>query len=202
MTWFIRHDRVGSVVHEFVDLDPLAWSDFVNNPADRCYLCKVEVYKCFLAVAAEKGVHALADGTNCDDMNSARPGLRAIRELGVITPLAAAGMTKEEVRLLSRKMGLDTWDQPSASCLATRIPTGLPVTRERMSLIARLEAGLVDRGFVGCRVRLDKNDPAMVTIQVRRKDLTRITAGDEPEELLVFFSENGMKKVFIDLQGR
>lgn len=201
-TWFTRHAVPFPVAHEFVALQPLQWSDFVRNPDNRCYLCKSRVYAIFREIIRERGFDILVDGTNADDMNSARPGLRAISELGTGTPLAAAGMTKQEVRQLSREMGLDTWNKPSSSCLATRIPPGLPITLDRLDRIAAMEKHLEDAGFLGCRVRLDKDDAAKVCIQVQREDLPRITAGPQRDYLIEFFYNINISKVFLDLAGR
>ncbi|HHO46991.1 MAG TPA: ATP-dependent sacrificial sulfur transferase LarE [Desulfobacteraceae bacterium] len=200
--WFIRHAVSPTPVHEFVDLQPLLWDDFVRNPEHRCYLCKSRIYTIFCEITRGRGFAVLADGTNADDMNSARPGLRAIRELGIETPLAAAGLTKDEVRELSRQLGLETWNQPSASCLATRLPTGLPVTADRLERVAGMEKYLDDAGFSGCRVRLDKHDAARVLIQVQRKDLPRIAASPQRDYLIDFLNNMHITSVALDLRGR
>lgn len=201
-TWFKRHAILDPPVHEFVDIHPLDWSDFVSNPAYRCYLCKSRIYSIFRNISRTRGFAILADGTNADDMNSDRPGLRAISELDIETPLAAAGMTKEEVRTLSRELGLDTWEQPSASCLATRIPTGLEITPERLQRIAAMEKFLEEAGFFGCRARLVPEDPGCVHIQVRQEDLPRITAGAGRDYLIEFPESLKIGKVYVDPAGR
>lgn len=201
-TWFERHAIQDPADHAFVEVEPLAWDEFVRNPSDRCYLCKSKVYGIFLDICRRRGFVRLVDGTNADDMNSSRPGLRALRELGIGTPLAAGGMSKEEVRSLSREMNLDTWDHPSASCLATRIPVGLEVTAERLDLIAALEAYLENQGFSGCRVRLDRTDGTTVYIQVRHKDLSAITATSQYMYLSEYFSDFGIEQIYLDLKGR
>ncbi|GAB4338610.1 MAG: ATP-dependent sacrificial sulfur transferase LarE [Desulfobulbaceae bacterium] len=200
-TWLTRHGHA-DVRHEFVDLDPLSWEEFVANPSDRCYRCKLRVYDAFFGRMREMGISFLADGTNHDDMHSDRPGLRALDELSVFTPLAEAELTKEEIRALGRACGLDTWDRPSASCLATRIPAGLPVTHIRLRLIDEIEAWLEDRGFSGCRARLDLHDPARLTLQLAEEDMVRLSSREEREEHLRFFNDFGMKQVCLDLRGR
>lgn len=201
-TWFRRHAITDPPVHEFVDIHPLEWGGFVRNPENRCYLCKSGIYSVFRNISREKGFQVLADGTNADDMNSDRPGLRAIAELGIETPLAAAGMTKEDVRKLSRELGLDTWNQPSASCLATRIPAGLAITPERLRLVAALEKHLEAAGFSGCRARLVSGEPGCVRIQVRKEDLPRIPADPRPDYPVEFPHSLKIRKVYFDSAGR
>lgn len=200
--WPGRHGRAAGVSHVFIDIQPLAWGEFTRNPADRCYLCKSRVYRLFLDYARRQGVTVLLDGTNADDLHSERPGLKALHELGIVTPLAAAGLSKQEVRALSRELGLDTWDAPSASCLATRIPEGLAITPERLARIDHLEAYLAEIGCAGSRVRLDRRREDIAYVQVQEKDLPRLMAGGTRKVLLDFFNDSGMKNVFLDLRGR
>lgn len=201
-SWPARQGLAGRVSHLLVDIQPLAWTEFASNPADRCYLCKSRVYRLFLDHARRQGMAELLDGTNADDLQSERPGLKALQELGIVTPLAAAGLSKAEVRALSRQIGLDTWDVPSASCLATRIPEGLAITPARLARIDILETYLEGIGCEGCRVRLDRRDEDTVYVQVQEKDLPRLVAGWERGDLLDFFNDFGTKKVFLDLRGR
>ena len=200
-TWPARHGLKG-LRHLVVEIDPLAWPEFTSNPADRCYRCKSRVYRVLREQARGQEIETLLDGTNADDLHSERPGLRASRELDIGAPLAEAGLRKEEVRQLSRELGLDTWDAPSASCLATRIPEGLAITPERLGRINILEAYLEQLGYAGCRVRLDRWREDAVAVQIREKDLVRFAASPQRESLLRFFSDSGVKKVFLDLRGR
>ena len=201
-SWFARHDLPGRISHQFVDIDPLAWEEFVSNPVDRCYRCKSRVYGLFMSRAKEMGITRLIDGTNSDDMQSDRPGLRALKEIGVGTPLAAAGFAKDDVRALSRKIGLDTWDRPSSSCLATRIPCGMEITGQRVDIIARAESILEEMGFTGCRFRLDHLDRTAASIQVQQKDLPRITQDPDRVYLLEKLREFGFSQVLLDMYGR
>jgi uncharacterized protein len=111
-------------------------------------------------------------------------------------------LSKAEVRRLGRELGLDNWDRPSASCLATRIPFGLVLTAERLALIGRLEDFLLQRGLAGCRVRLDRWRADTVTLEVRIEDLAQVAKGEFRIELIDFFSNSGMSNVFLDLRGR
>lgn len=201
-SWFAAHSLQGKVFHQFVDIDPFAWKEFVSNPDDRCYVCKSRVYRLFLARAAELGITTLIDGTNIDDMQSDRPGLRALRELGVGTPLADAGLSKEDVRALSRETGLNTWDRPSSSCLATRIPSGIEITEQRIDLVARAESILEEMGFAGCRVRLDRHEAATVYLQVQQHDVHRIAQDRKRVYILEKLRRIGFYRVLLDMYGR
>lgn len=155
------------------EVDPLAWPEFVANPPERCYLCKKKMYSRLIAALPEYGCAVLLDGTNADDLNDDRPGLVALRELGVQTPLAAIGIRKAEVRRCAREVGIPTWEAPSSSCLATRIPHGQPITQEKIAFAAMLEEYLGRQGFAGCRVRLGVDE---LRIEVREGDIPRLTA--------------------------
>lgn len=200
--WFAIHDLPGPVIHEFVDVDPLSWQEFTVNPANRCYTCKSIVYRLFLDHAADMGITSLLDGTNTDDMCSDRPGLRALRELGIGTPLADAGLSKKDVRELSRKVGLNTWNRPSASCLATRIPNGMEITRERLELVNRAESILEEMGFAGCRVRLESCNASWASIEVQKKDIPAITRDRNRIYIRKEFEEIGFSRILSNIYGR
>jgi pyridinium-3,5-biscarboxylic acid mononucleotide sulfurtransferase len=124
-----------------------------DNPAERCYLCKRALFRELLSVAALAGITRLLDGTNLDDLGEHRPGLRALRELGVLSPLAECRLTKSDVRALARRLGLPNWDKPAYACLLTRLPHGVQVTEEMLRRIESAERHLIDLGFAGVRVR-------------------------------------------------
>ena len=151
-----------------VPLQPLRWPEFSSNPPDRCYHCKKNIYRQFLSHPACDGV-LLLDGSNADDLLEPRPGRRAIMELGVHTPLAFAGLTKKEVRLLGKRLGVLSWSAPSSSCLATRIASGEVITREKIQLVRHCEDLLFGMGFVGVRVRLAGE---LAIVEVLAKDLS------------------------------
>ena len=182
---------------EQVDLDPLSWPDFCVNSRDRCYICKKRMYASFQA-AIPSGTR-LMDGTNIDDLGADRPGLRAIEELSVRTPLVEAGLSKAEVRKLSRDLGLVSWNLPSSSCLATRISQGSRITLEKLALVEKSEQYLGTLGFSGCRTRFVNNS---VVISLTKGDFDRI-AGDEMRlEIRKFFANLNLPKVFLDLSER
>jgi uncharacterized protein len=137
-----------------VPLDVLAVAAVRDNPADRCYHCKKTIFTALLAAAEAQGYEAVMDGTNASDDTSDRPGMKALVELGVLSPLRLCGITKAQVREYSRAAGLFTWDKPAYACLATRIPTGTPITDEDLNRVEGAEAALFALGFSDFRVRL------------------------------------------------
>lgn len=200
-SWPQRHGC--SVRLRILDFEPLTWPDFVSNPPERCYLCKRRVYSRFLELLAEEKIDVLLDGTNADDLQqgeAGRPGLRAVAELGVQTPLADCGLSKEDVRQLSRRLNLDTWDQPSGSCLATRISAGMAITAARLAQVAAMEQVLADAGFSGCRARL--LDERAVGIQLAKKDIKQQAALVALRKLRELLRSAGAEKIFLDLDGR
>jgi pyridinium-3,5-biscarboxylic acid mononucleotide sulfurtransferase len=145
--------------------------DYARNPVDRCYFCKSELYTLARAEADALGMNAVLSGTNADELSDYRPGLRAADERAVVQPLAAVGLTKAEIRALSREAGLPTWDKPQQPCLASRIPYGVEVTRERLDLLARSEMALRALGLREFRVRFHGE---VARIEVTEAELTRL----------------------------
>ncbi|MDH4321044.1 MAG: ATP-dependent sacrificial sulfur transferase LarE [Desulfobulbaceae bacterium] len=181
-------------------LDPLAWPGFVSNPPDRCYHCKKTIYKDFQLFLANQPDTVLLDGTNMDDLHDDRPGHRAIRELGVKTPLVEAKLDKAEIRTLSRELHLATWNKPSASCLATRIATGLSIDHEKLVAVSRCEAYLHAFGIQNCRVRLRPDNSA--SIELIANDFNKLSKQEVRNKVLFFFKTMGFMKVFLDLSER
>ena len=136
-----------------VEADVLRCPEVAGNPPDRCYHCKRILFQAILKRAAEDGYHTLADGTNASDDAGDRPGMRALREMAVLSPLRECGLTKEEIRRRSREAGLFTWDKPAYACLATRIPAGEVITREKLARTEQAEEFLRSLGFTDFRVR-------------------------------------------------
>ena len=153
---------------EVLDVDILCHPDITTNPADRCYYCKKELFSHILKAAKEDGFSVLLDGTNASDEASDRPGMRAITELSVRSPLRELGLTKAEIRRLSKEAGLFTHDKPAYACLATRIPTGEAITMEQLKRTEQAESYLSNIGFRDFRVR-SQGDTAK--LQVTEKDL-------------------------------
>jgi len=144
--------EIGIKLYE-IELPAMSDERFVRNPADRCYYCKTLLFKAISDLARKQGVKSIADGSTNDDLDDARPGMKAKRELGVSSPLLEAGISKEEVRAISKSRGLQTWDKPSSACLASRIPYGTRITEELLERIGRMERFLKSNGFSQVRVR-------------------------------------------------
>ena len=169
-----------------ISFDVMSVEGFSVNPPDRCYICKKALFSKIIETAKERDFLNVAEGSNLDDDKDYRPGMRAIRELGVISPLKEAGLTKQDIRNLSHELGLLTWDKPSYACLATRIPYGEEITREKLSMIERSEQLLYDLGFRQSRVR-HHGDTARIEI--------------EDSDLSKKFKEFGFSYVALDLEG-
>lgn len=144
--------RLGLAIVE-VDTHELSDPHFRANPSDRCYYCKSELFGLLTAVASTRGLKYVADGSNADDASDHRPGFRAKREYGVVSPLMDAGMSKADIREVSRMLGLPTWDKPSMACLASRFPYGVEITEEGLQRVARAEKSLRGLGLRQVRVR-------------------------------------------------
>lgn len=187
---------------ETIAIQPLSWKEFVTNDPERCYFCKLRLYSLFQERMRKRGYPILVDGTNIDDLKSKRAGLRAIHELGVKMPLVEAGLDKTDIRHLAKRLGLPQWDQPSASCLATRIPTGLAVTPERLLRIAEWENWLEQCGFSGCRVRLDEKSEDIAYLEIQSYDFEKLASQSNRLTLLRYFKNKGVKKIFLDLESR
>ena len=157
--------------------DPFSAAGFRENGRDRCYICKHFLFSALLEKAKEEGIPFVADGTNADDTKEFRPGLRALKELDIRSPLAEAGLTKKEIRELSEKEGLPTWNKPSFSCLATRFPYGEELTVEKLRRTEAAENLLAELGFTQRRVRVHGNLarievlPAEIPLLLERRDM-------------------------------
>ncbi|MDK9707701.1 MAG: ATP-dependent sacrificial sulfur transferase LarE [Desulforhopalus sp.] len=180
-------------------VDPLEWQEFVVNDKNRCYFCKKRMYTTLQLAMGAAGYNRLADGTNCDDILESRPGLEAIRELDVLTPLADVGLAKTEIRRLAERFGLSNFAMPSNSCLATRVPLGQPITAKILDLIDQAENFLHLKGFMGCRVRIGH---AYTIIEVRREDVAAFMDLSNREEVQAYFKDLQLPQVALNLIGR
>jgi uncharacterized protein len=126
---------------------------FTNNPPNRCYLCKYELFSKIKEVAGRHHIRYIAEGSNIDDLGDYRPGMQAIKELGIISPLKDIGIGKDAIRKLSKQMELPTWDKPAFACLASRFPYGVKITRDKLAMVDRAEQYLLNLGFKQVRVR-------------------------------------------------
>jgi len=172
---------------------------FKENPPNRCYFCKMELFGKLAAIAREEGLHWVADGTIVDDVGDFRPGMRAKNESGVRSPLLEAGLTKREVRELSRTLGLPTWDKPSFACLSSRFPYGFGITKENLMKIDAAETLLRDLGFRSFRVR--HHDDKTARIEVGKEEIKRLLDDELREKVVARLKELGFTYVTLDLQG-
>lgn len=184
-----------------VELVEIRTSELMNpyyyeNPPERCFQCKSELYDRLLALALNRGMAIVISGANADDAKDFRPGLTAARQLGVRSPLLEAGLTKKEVRSCSRAMDLPTWDKPARACLASRIPYGQTITAQKLSRIERAEYILMDHGFKECRVR---DHETIARIEIPTGSLVR--AVELRKTLVDRFKALGYLYVTLDLQG-
>lgn len=169
---------------------------YAANPSNRCYFCKSELWTRLADVARGRGLNAVLDGSNADDVGDHRPGAVAAAENAVRSPLLEAGLTKAEIREWSRELGLPTWDQPAAPCLASRIPYGIAVTPERLRQVERAELGLRALGFRDFRVR---HHDGLARLEVHPAEIVRVAEHRRAIEMAVRAA--GFRRVLIDLQG-
>jgi uncharacterized protein len=185
--------------HEIIHTGELERSDYRANPTNRCYFCKHELYTALTGVAASRGFQTIVDGANADDRGDYRPGREAAREFGVRSPLDDAGLTKADIRELSRRAGVPTWDEPASACLSSRIPYHSEVTREKLRMIERAESVLRDHlGFRVCRVR-HHDDQAR--IEIGRDELSRALEAETSERIVRELRALGYDEVTIDRAG-
>ena len=178
--------------------DEIADESFGNNPPNRCYFCKNELYSILRRVAAEEGMAVVADGSNADDVGDHRPGMRAARELGVRSPLMEAGMTKADIRALSKAFGLPTWDKPAQACLSSRFPYGDRITPEKIAQVEKAESLLRGLGFRQLRVR---HHGAVARIEAPKEEVPRFVQEDVSRRVIAGVKAAGFTYVTIDLEG-
>jgi uncharacterized protein len=178
-------------------VDPLAWPGVAENNENRCYHCKKGMYQALRNTL--KDGFALADGTNLDDLQQHRPGLRALRELKVLTPLVAAGLTKEDIRLLARDAGLPNHHWPANSCLATRTAQGSLITPDILRRIEKAEEFVTAQGFIGCRVRLSGS---VAVVELAVADISRFAEELNRNKILTYFQSLNLDVVHLNLLGR
>ncbi|OGF97610.1 MAG: TIGR00268 family protein [Candidatus Glassbacteria bacterium RBG_16_58_8] len=171
---------------------------FKDNPPDRCYFCKHELYSYLVILAEKKGYRHVIDGTNLDDEGDHRPGRRALEELGIRSPLREAGLGKGDIRLLSKQMSLPTWDKPSFACLSSRFPYGDTITPEKLRMVEAAEEFIRGLGFRQLRVR-HHGDTAR--IEVEPADINRLTSEGMRSAIVEKLKSLGYRYVSVDLQG-
>lgn len=190
----IRHVITAS---EELDID-----GFRRNPKNRCYLCKHELFEKILAIAGENHLAAVVEGSNMDDNGDYRPGLLAVAELGIKSPLRAAELDKEDIRALSKQMGLPTWDKQSFACLSSRFVYGETISEERLGMVDKAEQLLLDMGFHQVRVRIHgEGQETMARIEVLPQEIALLVEDAKREKIYSYFKEIGFAYVTLDLGG-
>jgi uncharacterized protein len=184
--------------HEIIQTEEVADPRYQANAPDRCYFCKSELYAKLGPLAEAAGLAAVVDGSTTDDLSDYRPGRRATAEHGVRSPLIEVGMSKREVRSLSRRAGLPTWDKPASPCLSSRIAYGTPVTIERLRTVDRGEEIMRALGFREFRVR---HHDELVRLEIAPAELDRALRRDVTDELARRFRALGFRYVTLDLHG-
>lgn len=198
--------KAEGILHLVLDFNEMDVDGFRENPPDRCYVCKRSIFKAIIGAAAEHGIPAVCEGSNVDDLGDYRPGLKAIAELNVKSPLREAGLTKAGIRTLSRELGLPTASKPSFACLASRIPYGEQITEEKLRLVERAEQYLQDLGFVQYRVRcrlVPQKSPAaetyMASIEILPDQFPLFYKNQA--EIRSCFTNLGFKEISLDERG-
>src|ERR1700741_702615 len=184
--------------HELIDTAELENPAYRANDANRCFFCKDELYGKLEAVAQTRGINCIVDGSTVDDLGDFRPGRRAAAQHAVRSPLIEVGLSKTEVRELSRKAALPTWDKPASPCLSSRIAYGTTVTIERLSKVDRGEEILREFGFREFRVR---HHDQLVRLEISQEEMDRVLRKDLLDEMAKRFRELGFKYVTLDLEG-
>jgi uncharacterized protein len=184
--------------HITFEFDPLKVDGISNNPQNRCYICKKAIFSQIVEIAGQNGITHIVDGSNLDDVGDYRPGMQALKELGIEKPLMNAGLTKDDIRKLSQRMGLPTWNKPSYACLATRIPYGQEITNEKLHMIDAAEQYLIDIGFRQVRVR-HHGDVARIEVAVEER--SRFFNTELMDKVNDSFNSIGFKYVALDLKG-
>lgn len=189
--------RMG-VKHRYLEFDQMSIPEFVANGPERCYYCKKAIFSAIQSYVAEEGFTNVVDGSNADDMKEYRPGSKALAELGIRSPLKEAGLSKEEIRKLSREMGLFTASKPSYSCLATRIQYGETITPDKLARIEQAEEFLTKLGFTHIRVR---SYGTLARIEVEPSQITLMSQPNTRNKIIDRFKKLGYSYITLDLAG-
>lgn len=190
---FCRREKIR---HFICGVNPLEISGFENNPPERCYICKKAIFKVIKEAAYERGISVVAEGSNIDDNEDYRPGLKAIKELGVLSPLQETGFTKKEIRGMSEKLKLPTWNKPSLACLASRFAYGEKITKERLARVERAEKVLADLGLKQFRVRVHGD---IARIEALPEDFQKLV--ESSGQIYSDLKSLGFSYAAMDLQG-
>ena len=194
----VKFTKERGIEHIIFQADETSIAEFVANASDRCYHCKKSLSKALLKIANERGISHVAYAANIDDLGDYRPGMDAAREMGIIAPLLDTQICKEEIRFLSKEMGLPTWNKPAMACLASRIPYGEPITTEKLKMVEEAEDFLANQGFSQYRVR---HHGPVARIEVEGLEITKIVEPMLRKSIVHKFRQIGFYHVTIDLEG-
>ena len=194
----IAFAKENGIVHMIVDSEELEIEGFAQNPPNRCYLCKHELFSKMKAIAKQNEVLEVIEGSNVDDLGDYRPGLTAIQELEIKSPLRYADLTKEEIRELSRELGLPTWEKQSFACLSSRFPYGQSITHEKLKMVDESEQLLLDMGFRQVRVR---HHDTLARIEISEEQFPKIMDKKIREQIYTRLKEIGFTYVSLDMAG-
>ncbi len=186
------------VRHEFIQVDELSIPGVASNPPDRCYLCKKALFTKIKVLAEKMDIQQVVDGSNLDDEGDYRPGMQALAELGIKSPLRIAQLTKEEIRSLSQMLNLPTWNKPSFACLASRIPYGEAITKEKLAMIEKAELFLMAQGLKQMRVRCHDK---LARVEVPEEDIPLLLNGEMRKKIAEAFAKIGFTYTAIDIKG-
>lgn len=186
------------LLHEIILTEEFDDLNYTSNPPNRCYYCKSELYTKLDQLARERGFEVICDGTNADDVGDYRPGREAAREMGVRSPLLECGMTKSDIRGLSNRAGLPTWNEPASACLSSRVPYGQLVTIEKLSMIDKAEMALKQLGFRQVRVR---HHADVARIEVAEEEMPQALDPVMARQMSIALKALGFKYVTLDLEG-
>lgn len=178
--------------------DEMAIDGFCENPVNRCYICKKDLFSKIRQIASENGFDVVAEGSNMDDLGDYRPGMKALEELAIMSPLKEAGLTKAEIRKLSYDLGLKTYDKPSFACLASRFVYGETITREKLAMVEKAEELLMSHGFRQMRVRIHG---MMARIELLPEDISRMAEPGLRQEIAEKMKAIGFTYTSLDLTG-
>jgi uncharacterized protein len=190
--------RSAGIKHIVIQSEELDIEGFTANPPNRCYLCKYELFSKIKEVAGKHRIQYIAEGSNIDDLKDYRPGMQAIKELGIISPLKDAGLGKDAIRKLSKQMGLPTWDKPAFACLASRFPYGEKITQEKLAMVDRAEQYLLNLGFKQVRVRHHGDTARIEVAEAERLNFFDLELMDNVYKQ---FQKIGFAYTSLDLKG-
>lgn len=192
---FCKKEGIKHIIFKSEELEN---KDFTQNPPNRCYFCKKQIFKNIIDIAKQNNIKNIAEGSNTDDNGDYRPGLQAVKELNIKSPLRYAELNKNEIRELSKALGLKTYDKQSFACLASRFPYGEEITEEKLLMVDKAEQLLLDMGFHQLRVRIHNKT---ARIEVEENEFPKLIEKENREKITAEFKKYGFTYISMDLQG-